>query len=369
MSPSRRLGRVVSSLSVLVVLSLGAACTQDTKKPLGAESPLAEREDELLVVRWAGAPAGSRLPIFAGPAPDQIDRTSPVAHLERGRAEIRDLPFAGRPYLEIALPDGGTHPLAERQIPLEGAANFRDLGGYRTVDGRQTQWGRVFRSGQLSDLSDEDVATLDDLGISLVCDFRSPAEREARPDRLPEADPPAVLNAEIYTPGVDPSELESKIISGDLDDVDLPNLLVEGNRAFVTKFSDRYRAMFDHLLEEKNLPAVLHCTAGKDRAGMAAALVLLAVGVPEEVVMQDFLLTNHYTHDDIQRSLAIIWVASLFRSNPGEVEPLLRVEPRYLQAGFDAMRQQNGSIDAYLRDALGLTDEKREKLKALLLQP
>lgn len=364
--PFRHRSRSILAITGLLLL---VGCPDSGRKPLGASDPLAERVDGVLVVRWSDAPGDAPLAVHAGPAPDQIDRSAAVGHLENGRAEIHAMPFDTRPYLEIELPSGEYRKLAERQLPLEGMDNFRDLGGYRTVDGRTTRWGRVYRSGQLGELTDGDVAYLGTLGINLVCDFRSPAEREDLPDRLPETDPPRVLEAEIHTPGVDPKELQDRVLSGDVEDLDLSEFLVEGNRAFVTEFGDRYRQMFDAILEEDGLPAVLHCTAGKDRAGMAAALVLLAVGVPEETVMRDFLLTNHYTHDKIQRSLAIIWVVSLFRTKPTDAAPLLGVEPRYLQAGLDAMRESHGSIDAYLRDELGLTDERRERLKELLLEP
>ncbi len=357
------------SLLAITGLLLLAGCPDSGKMPLEADAPLAERSGDTLVVRWTGGPRGVRIPIYAGPTPDEIDRSSPVGHLVDGRAEIDTLPFETRPYLELELPDGETVKLAERQLPLEGMDNFRDLGGYRTKDGRTTRWGRLYRSGQLSELSDDDVDYLGKLRVNLVCDFRSPAEREDQPDRLPTDDPPEVIQPEIYTPGVDPKELQSRIMSGDLEGLDLSEFLVEANRAFATQFADRYREMFDNLVEEENLPAVVHCTAGKDRAGMAAALVLLAVGVPEDTVMKDFLLTNHYTHDKIQKQLALIWVVSLFRSSPNEVRPLMGVEPRYLQAGLDAMRERDGSIDAYLRNTLGLTDEKRERLKDLLLEP
>lgn len=357
------------SLLAITGLLLLVGCPDSGKKPLGASDPIAERIDDVLVVRWSEAPGGTPLAVYAGPTPEEIDRTAPVGHLENGRAEIPTMPFDGRPYLEIQLPTGEHHKLAERQLPLEGMDNFRDLGGYRTVDGRTTRWGRVYRSGQLGELTDDDIEYVGKLGINLVCDFRSPAEREDLPDRLPGTDPPKVVQAEIYTPGVDPKELQDRIMSGDLEGIDLSEFLVEGNRAFVTEFGDRYRQMFDAILMEDGLPAVVHCTAGKDRAGMAAALILLAVGVPEETVMRDFLLTNHYTHDKMQRSLAIIWVASLFRTKPTDVAPLLGVEPRYLQAGLDAMRESHGSVDAYLREKLGLTDERRERLEELLLEP
>lgn len=361
--------RTARSLVALTALCLLVGCPDSPQTQLEANNPIAEREDDTLVVRWDEAPGKAALPIYAGPSPDQIDRDRPVGQLQNGRAEIKGLAFDTRPYLEIDLPGGAPRPLAERQLPLDGMDNFRDLGGYETGDGRRLRWGRVYRSGALGDLSDEDLDYLHDLGINLVCDFRSPAEREASPDRLPETDPPRVLEAEIYTPGVDPQELGQKILWGDLDDIDLHELLVLGNRAFVTKFSHRYKEMFDAMLEEDGLPAVVHCTAGKDRAGMASALVLLAVGVPEETVMHDFLLTNHYTRDKVQGAMALLWVTSLFKTKPTDVKAVMGVEPRYLQAGLDAMRETHGSVDAYLRDGLGLTDERRARLKELLLEP
>lgn len=352
-----------------VVALVLAGCASTPKPPLDATEPIAERDGDTLVVRWSTAPTDADLPIYAGPSPDAIDSSTPVARLKDGRAEIGSLPFDSRPYLEIELPGGERLALAERQLPLSGMDNFRDLGGYRTTDGRRVRWGRIYRSGQLSELTDSDVDYLDDLGIRLVCDFRSAKEKEREPDRLPTQNPPTVIEPEIMTPGVDPAELQARIMSGDVGDLDLPGFLVEGNRNFVNEFGHRYREMFDHLLEEGGLPAVVHCTAGKDRAGMASALILLSVGVPEETVMQDFLLTNHYTRDKVQKSLAIIWISSLFRTKPTDVKPLMGVEERYLEAGFAAMREKNGSIDTYLRETLGLTDEKRERLRQRLLEP
>ena len=214
------LARIARSIFAVAAICVLSACWGSGRQSLEATEPIAERENGALVVRWSEGP-DARLPIYAGPAPNAIDRTSPVAHLEEGRAEIDRLAFETRPYLEIALPGGEHIKLAERQIPLDGMDNFRDLGGYETADGRTTRWGRVYRSGELGDLTDADVETLHDLGINLVCDFRSPAEREESPDRLPTQNPPTVLQTEIYTPGVDPKELQDRIMSGDLEGLDL----------------------------------------------------------------------------------------------------------------------------------------------------
>lgn len=348
---------------------LFAACTPPPPTPLPADEPIAEREGETLVVRWERAPTSEPLDIFAGPGPDRIDRKKPVGRLVDGRAEIREMPFPGRPYLEVALPGGRRLSLAERQLPLEGSDNFRDLGGYPTRDGRRTRWGTLYRSGQLSELTDADLDYLSDLGIALVCDFRSPQEREAEPDRLPTDPAPAVRELEIYTPGVDPSGLRDRIMSDDLEGLDLGGFLVEANRAFVTEFAPRYRTMFEAVLAGGNLPMVVHCTAGKDRAGVAAALLLLSVGVSEQTVLQDFLLTNHYTAQRVEETLLGIRILSLFRTDPEEVRPLLLVEPRYLEAAFESMRAQDGSIEDYLGTTLGLSSEDRARLRELLLEP
>jgi protein-tyrosine phosphatase len=356
-------------LSLSLSLMLFAACTPPPPTPLPADEPIAEREGETLVVRWERAPTSEPLDIFAGPGPDRIDRKKPVGRLVDGRAEIREMPFPGRPYLEVALPGGRRLSLAERQLPLEGSDNFRDLGGYPTRDGRRTRWGTLYRSGQLSELTDADLDYLSDLGIALVCDFRSPQEREAEPDRLPTDPAPAVRELEIYTPGVDPSGLRDRIMSDDLEGLDLGGFLVEANRAFVTEFAPRYRTMFEAVLAGGNLPMVVHCTAGKDRAGVAAALLLLSVGVSEQTVLQDFLLTNHYTAQRVEETLLGIRILSLFRTDPEEVRPLLLVEPRYLEAAFESMRAQDGSIEDYLGTTLGLSSEDRARLRELLLEP
>lgn len=364
------LARAFDRLCLLALLATaGALGCGSERAALDASEPVVEREGDTLTLRWSEAPAAESLPIHAGPAPDRIDRATPIASLVDGRARITRLPFEGRPFLELTLPDGSTRIVAERLLPFDGAEHFRDLGGYRTSDGRSVRWGRAYRSGQLAGLSDEDVARLAELGVGLVVDFRSEKEREHEPDRLPSDPAPRVVLAPITTPGVDPHELREKLFSGELGDLDLSDWLVEGNRRFVLDFAAHYRRMFDAILEAGSTPFVVHCTGGKDRAGMASALILLALGVPEDRVMEDFLLTNHFLADVIEQRLLAIRVFSLFRTDPEQVRPLMGVEARYLRAGLDAMRDKRGSIDAFLEADLGLDPIRRERLRTLLLEP
>jgi protein-tyrosine phosphatase len=255
-----------------------------------------------------------------------------------------------------------------RHVPLEGAQNFRDVGGYQTEDGRRVRWGLFYRSDDLSALTDADLAQLHGLGLKLVCDFRSPEEKAEEPDRLPAERTPELVELPIFDESFSPVEFREKITSGTLGDTDLRRMLVEGNRMFATRYAPQYAAMFERLTQPDQLPALVHCTAGKDRTGFAAAVLLRTLGVPLETVYEDFLLTNHYTAREIERTLWMIRLVSMFRTDPEQVRPVLGVERAYLEAAFGAVDERYGSFDAYRRDALGLDDAETAAFRGLALE-
>ncbi len=265
------------------------------------------------------------------------------------------------------LYEGMPPDVERRHLALEGAPNFRDLGGYATEDGRSVKWGTFYRSDNLSELTPADLQKLASLDIELVCDFRGAPEWTRHPDRLPGGDPPEVAHLEIWDPSFDADGIREAIRSGDFD-VDLRQMLIDGNRMFATKFADRYRDMFARIREPQNLPALVHCTAGKDRAGFASALILRTLGVPLETVYEDFLLTNHYTASRIERTLLMVRVMSLFRVDPERIRPVLGVESAYLDAAFAAIDEQYGSFDAYRREALGIDDAQLARFRDLALE-
>jgi protein-tyrosine phosphatase len=255
-----------------------------------------------------------------------------------------------------------------RHVPLEGAQNFRDVGGYQTEDGRRVRWGLFYRSDDLSALTDADLAQLHGLGLKLVCDFRSPEEKAEEPDRLPAERTPELVELPIFDESFSPVAFREKITSGTLGDTDLRRMLVEGNRMFATRYAPQYAAMFERLTQPDQLPALVHCTAGKDRTGFAAAVLLRTLGVPLETVYEDFLLTNHYTAREIERTLWMIRLVSMFRTDPEQVRPVLGVERAYLEAAFGAVDERYGSFDAYRRDALGLDDAETAAFRGLALE-
>jgi len=265
------------------------------------------------------------------------------------------------------LYEGMPAHVERRHVVLDGAANFRDLGGYATEDGRHVKWGLFYRSDNLSELTDPDLDKLADLGLALVCDFRGGPEWREAPDRLPETSPPEVVHLEIWEESFDANGIRAALESGDLD-VDLRQMLIDGNRLFATTHAGRYREMFRRITHAENLPALVHCTAGKDRAGFASALILRTLGVPLDTVYEDFLLTNHYTAAKIERVLLVARLMSLFRIDPEQLRPVLGVEPAYLDSAFAAIDEEYGSFDAYRRQVLDLDDAQLAAFRALALE-
>lgn len=352
---------------LLAGLASALACGGEMPtEPLSTRRPVVVREGGGSFTIHANA-GSLPVAVYLGDSPDTIDRSAPIATLSGSSVRIDGLAGRGRPFFELSLPMGA-RIATERLIPMDGASNFRDLGGYETRDGRVVRWGRIFRSDALDELSDADVARIGELGIRLVCDFRGPSERAAAPDRLPDTHPPQVALLEIHDEAVDVAAIEETLRSGEFEGVDFADLLVKGNRAFVENFSGRYAEMFARLLGPASLPALVHCTGGKDRAGLASALILLALGVPEETVFEDFLLTNVYTAAKIERMLTILRVASFFRTDPEAVRPLMEVRREYLQSALDAIHEHYGSVDAYLREGLMLSDADRAALQQRLLR-
>jgi len=276
------------------------------------------------------------------------------------------LPAAQRP-LPAQL--SATQRLQWRHLPLQGAPNFRDLGGYLTADGRSVKWGMVYRSGALNKLDAGDQAYLERLGLKRIVDFRAPDEVEDAPDRLGPSLAPAVLHLPIGFKGLNVRQFSKRILHGDTAGLHFDTLLVDANQAMVRQFSPVFRDWLHGLVTDEASPQVFHCTAGKDRTGFAAAVLLLSLGVPKDTVMQDYLASNAYLEASNARSMRMIRIFSLFRTDPDSVRPLMIVEPRYLDAAFDAMQQDYGSIDGYLRQALGVDDAFREQLRQRFLEP
>ncbi len=244
-----------------------------------------------------------------------------------------------------------SHP--DRSLKLSGASNFRDLGGYTGEGGRAVRWRRLFRSDHLAALTPEDGQALQKLGVVRAFDFRGVAERAAVPYQWP--------GLAQYSLPVEPTvvqRMKDLLEAGHkITPADTVELMQHTYRAFVHDNAERFGGLFEHLVQSDD-PLVFHCTAGKDRTGFAAALILLALGVPRDVVMQDYLLTNDLYRMPVPKT----------SHAPQEVLNVLwRVQEAFLDAALQAVDQDYGGVETYLVDELGVGQQERARLKELYL--
>ena len=244
--------------------------------------------------------------------------------------------------------------LTSTPLALQGASNFRDVGGYLTADGQRVRRGRVFRSDHLAGLTDSDVARLQALGVRHSLDFRGVAEYTATPyaiagiERVALTIEPTVIARmqALVAQGIVPSTEETV------------ELMRETYRDFVNHNADTFGRFLKHVLEQPT-PQVFHCTAGKDRTGFAAALLLSALGVDRATIEHDYLLTNQLYKRD----------ARLEGKGPAHVMKVLwQVQPEFLHAAFEAVDAQHGGMAHYLNGAIGLSPQELAELKRMLLE-
>jgi protein-tyrosine phosphatase len=230
----------------------------------------------------------------------------------------------------------------------------------------------VYRSGELSQLSDDDLGKLGELGIRTVVDFRSPEEVAARGEgRLPSGAqlvPLPIASTDMF------SKLIPMFLEGDFSQVP-PDLLEQVNRMLVREFTEEYASLLHALSDPGNRPLVFHCTQGKDRAGFGAAMVLSALGVPWETVLDDYLLSNHFRKEENDKMLGMI---RGFASNHGgpegeevafsRVEGLLYVKEQSLQAAHAEIIDRHGSVEGFIIEGLGCSADGLAQLRDDLLE-
>ena len=255
-----------------------------------------------------------------------------------------------------------------RKLPFTGAHNFRDLGGYKTEDGRRIKWGKIYRSDNLHSLTDEDVKYLSRLNIKSVVDFRSDEERESEPDRLTPDMTQVLLPIKFQPKELDDETLKNLMKNLTFGTLDSSNLLTDFNIVIVKDFADEYKKFFRHVIENNAEPIVFHCTAGKDRAGFASAMILTVLGVPREKVIEDYLLTNTYVKDHVDSEMLEIELKTFFRADTDNLRKINLVAERYIQAAFDTIDSEWGGMDNYISKALSLTEEDILKLQNFYLE-
>lgn len=309
--------------------------------------------------------------IFAAPEPDRLATAKPIAEVKESQfAEISLTESWPRPYFGLRFVNKeqtGNHFLtvAERVLPVAGAINLRDLGGYVGLNGRSLRWGRVYRSGMLHQLSPDGWQTVADLGLRWLCDLRSETEVAQNPTMLPEETAVSRLPRPVQSPDSRIRQLYTVWRHRHRLDQILfqiyTRVMLDSNAAII---GDILR----HLADPNNLPFLYHCTAGKDRTGVVTAVLLGLLGVDDDTIIADYSLTNaHYDqfyatlNQDVQR------MSSLGFSEQ-QLHPIFLALPQLMADTLAYLRQQYGSIEQYVRQQAGLDEQTVAQIRENLLE-
>lgn len=301
--------------------------------------------------------------------------TFPGTHVSFPKPEVEERIFYH------CIGDGECFTVSNRRIELEGSFNMRDLGGYLGYENRMVQWGKLYRSDDLSQLTLQDMPIVEDLNLHTIIDFRSKEERIKRPNKQLSG---------VTTYHLDPNAPTLALASSNLaNDKDKVEKLIkiaesqEGKAYFESKLNEmgdqmvklvkepyaneRYRSMLDHMLKQDGAPLLQHCRGGKDRTGFGTALILFALGVSKEQVLQDYMLTSLYMR---KRNEKRIKEYAAYTDNTMVLDylySLMDTRSCYMEAAMEEMERMGGSIDGYLEMVMKLTKEEKERLRELYL--
>jgi protein-tyrosine phosphatase len=254
--------------------------------------------------------------------------------------------------------------ICDQRLPLAGAVNFRDLGGYPAAGGRCVKRGLVFRSDHLSRLTKADQQILQRHRFKVVCDFRTVREQQMAPDHLLPDGSIRLVSLPVQAVGFDPATVMDRLRANDSAWLSM-DFFSELYRRFLDDFGPVWGKVLRLVASSDNLPLVFHCTGGKDRTGICAALLLMALGVPEEAVFSGHDRSNHCNAERLQSIYAEFAALGI---GPEKAAPYLQAPAEPLAAMLAHLHKTYGTVEEYLRNKAGLDEATLAALQSGLLE-
>ncbi len=254
--------------------------------------------------------------------------------------------------------------MIERRLKLDGPVNFRDLGGYETADGRSVRWGCVYRSDSLESLTASDIARVEELGVRLVCDLRRDEERATAPSRFLGHPDVQIEHLPIGGIAAETKNMAGRMMRGEIPEVSV-DTMAEVYLRILDLHPDSFGEVVRRAADPSSLPMVVHCTAGKDRTGVACALLLGTLGVDEEMIAADYELTTGFHSEakiaEVRPQLEAAGIEF------AKVEAYWAAPRAVMAAALAGIRARWGGIEDYLLGPAGLSPEALDKLRLNLL--
>lgn len=292
--------------------------------------------------------------LYAGQSVETINFKEPVLTGNTQGDHPLNVSTSSRTYFQLVSTEGRA-VFAERRLPISNY-HFRDMGGYKTADGRYVKWGKVFRADEFLSITDDDLQYLNALPLRTIVDFRSAEEASGHPNLKPESVKSVQdLNISI---GNLTAILMGMAMDGSIATVtreEIIALMCDTYRQFVTEEEciNHFKTLFALLQNEENTPLVYNCSIGKDRTGIVSYLFLTSLGVSESVAMEDYLLTNEYKVADKYAQYTTMMPA---------LKPLFEANSDFLQAAIQQIKKDHGSVEDFLTKTLSVDLAKMKKL-------
>lgn len=259
--------------------------------------------------------------------------------------------------------------LGEMKLSFDKLVNFRDMGGLKTEDGRILKTGILYRSDDLSRMTENDLKNLDECRIKVICDLRSPKEHKTKQSRLLPHGRFRVMNMPLHLEGTQASKRQIiDFFFGRAGAEHFKKFSRAYYRYMAVESTLEIKKIIDLLAQEQNLPVLIHCTAGKDRTGFISALIQLIAGVPYPIVVQEYLVTNDLYKSRLEKLSKVMSWLTLFQVKPERIKLILMANKECLDEVFSDMLQKYGSIDRYLIRACGIDQSTLRKLRELILE-
>ncbi|WP_455640873.1 tyrosine-protein phosphatase [Parabacteroides sp.] len=314
------------------------------------------------ILKWETEPQMEGiLKMYVSDNPEMFNKSLPAgyANIKDGVTTYITNDNMSRKYFLLSFNDKYFKTVGARSVGMDSIQNVREIGGYETGHNHKaTRWGKVYRSGQLSSLSEWDSIRLNNLHIKTIIDLRGNDELATYPLRYSNAN---IVHIPIPIKNID--NVITRIKEDRMRKGDGILFMQDTYLQYVTDYSEQYAKALDVFLDEDNYPILVNCSMGKDRTGYLTAMLLFALGIPEDTVIKDYMASNE--------NINIVHLANMARdlsTNAQEtITALVTVNEGLIDLVMKRIRKDYGSVDKYLSKGLHLTEKKQNKLKDILL--
>ena len=349
---------LVKILSIFICTAAFTACSSNAPEIRA----LCLRDDiGNYVIKWeSNPPMQGNVKLFVSDNPDNFNINTPVGNvnINDGVTTYITNDNMTRKYFMLSFNDKVYQIVGSRGVVMDSIQNLRDLGGYTNNRNLTTRWGKIYRSGKLSRLSEWDSIRLNNLGIKTIIDLRGTDEIQKSPVLYKKI---KVVNIPI--PTVDEDHISRLIMEGRMRKGDAILFLQDMYLQFVEGNSSQYASVMEQLLNKENYPVLITCSLGKDRSGYVSALILASLGASESTILKDYTSSN-----DCMDITKIAKMANGLNSDAQETfTALLNADEAYMDLALKKIRKDYGSMDKYLEKEIGMHEKKREKLKEIML--